>query len=702
MSSEPSDNDGSDATAQVALPAETSESDITFDLSGVKGVSGDSLGVSAQVSTESSVVPAVNDEHHVLNQDNVGFQSSLEFDGRVVSDPTIRNVDENSINYQPEVGDWLLENDDLVPSILSMFRGLVMGSEGLMVSPKDPQSDQDGDLADTMREIYDEHRPEEDNVDPPEVVRQILMDNARYAVSVLRSTDLAGVDAKSLDVETDGETGERIYIQEADSYTTFDISDDGTFTREEVSVEGERALRIGEDVFDAKLYRTAPLQSVADDIVNKMQLKRFKARMAEIASVGGMYIKVKPPAWLPEDQYAETISAEKNPYGDTTAKRLEIAVQRDIDAALQTLQDYQTATIMSIPEHWEVGTVELPQMEESFDDMIKGYNETISRRMLLPFDLLDLAEKGQMLSAAVSAWQREIASVFDGFARKYAEMNNLSGEVEHRFPSLEVEDEKLLIRSLAYSGLLGLSQEEARGIVNSLEGIDLDENVEDREMPPLQDMSPEQKERMSREALNQGQGDGGSTPSPEGTEDVTPETAMDPEMPKDEGDQEVSAARKYSEGDIVEDSDGNTGVVLDRITKNIDWPGGEGETEVTASSSRPAYIVGTETGGSDVFRASDLTGGSIPDEEKVNLSEAEIEAELEAANVPGVEDPEVGFAPGEPEGWTQLSYISAYASVGGSWRSCVTDMTGDVSSPRKWCSALKDQVYGTEEWRGGF
>lgn len=703
MSSEPQTSlDDPDATAQVTLPKSTNESEVNFDLSGIKRIVG-------QAASSSTVVPAADDEH-VLNEDSIFKNDQLFFDGQWIDDKTIQNIQENSIRYTPAVGEWLLEHDDIVPSILSMFEGLVMGSEGLMVEPADPDNESDVDAVEYMEDLYEDTAPDPDRIDPPDVIRQILMDNTRYAVSVLRADDLAPVAISSLDVVTDGETGETMYVQEPMSYETYDIGANGALERNTKSTD-EQVLRRGEHVYDAELYRTAPLRAVADDIVNKLQLKRFKARMAEVSSIGGIYIKVNPPAWLPEDMYFEKVAADDHEYGDTSAYKLEIAVQRDIDAALKTLQRYQSATIMSIPEHWEVDTVELPQMEESFDEMIAGYNENISRRMLLPFDLMDLAEKGQMLSAAVASWQREIARVFDQFGQRKLSQRGQGGSVIHRFPSLEVEDEKLLIRSLAYSGLLGLSQSEARSIVNSLEGVDLDEDVEGREMPPLGDLNPEQKEQMGREALD-------LPGSPEGTEDVTPPSAMDPEIPKDEGDEEIEAASSYSEGDVVSYDDGKTGVVLEKITEEIEWPGGDETTTVQASTDDPMYVVARESSGSGLYSPDELSSGSFPSgleadpEELAAAKPAQIYAflddpsqinELMAANIPGVDDPEIGFS-SYPPNWDRMSLLKFWSTVGGSWRSCQADMVEyfGPNGSKKFCSAAKDELYGTEKWRGGW
>jgi len=80
----------------------------------------------------------------------------------------------------------------------------------------------------------------------------------------------------------------------------------------------------------------------------------------------------------------------------------------------------------------------------------------------------------------------------------------------------------------------------------------------------------------------------------------------------------------------------------------------------------------------------------------------ELSAE-ELVNIPGVDDPNVGFDE-LPPGWTRKSVLQAWASLGGMWRTCFPRMIR-VRGPnfsRRWCSAMKDEVLRTEEWRGKF
>ena len=177
----------------------------------------------------------------------------------------------------------------------------------------------------------------------------------------------------------------------------------------------------------------------------------------------------------------------------------------------------------------------------------------------------------------------------------------------------------------------------------------------------------------------------------------------------------------YSEGTIVT-YEGGEGVVLEKYTSEFKWPGGEGETTVEASSDEPYYIVAKDSSGSEPMPASELSkkDGKLADVSMDDADSAELgrmyyrmsdPEELtefrdtydELANIPGVDDPETGFAT-MPNGWNRKSVLQAYASLGGSWTSCNRKMSTKKGPrfARRWCSALKDEVYGTEEWRGGF
>jgi hypothetical protein len=75
----------------------------------------------------------------------------------------------------------------------------------------------------------------------------------------------------------------------------------------------------------------------------------------------------------------------------------------------------------------------------------------------------------------------------------------------------------------------------------------------------------------------------------------------------------------------------------------------------------------------------------------------------ELVNIRGVDDPHVGFDE-LPPGWTRKSVLQAWASLGGMWRTCFARMVRSMGPnfAKRWCSALKDEVLRTEEWRGKF
>ena len=87
----------------------------------------------------------------------------------------------------------------------------------------------------------------------------------------------------------------------------------------------------------------------------------------------------------------------------------------------------------------------------------------------------------------------------------------------------------------------------------------------------------------------------------------------------------------------------------------------------------------------------------------MNVAELQEFSYEELVNIPGVDDPHVGFDE-LPPGWTRKSVLQAWASLGGMWRTCYPRMIR-VRGPnfaKRWCAALKDEVLRTEEWRGKF
>ena len=468
--------------------------------------------VRAAAGSDSTVTPVVASDDGLQDTFDDAFGGSR---ARGIRDETIQNLAKNTVDYSPAVAEWMLAHDDLVPGLMSRFKALLLGGEGLSVDPADPDSEADQRLADHLQAIYRGDKTVDIHVTPGDVIEHALAANIQHARAVLRAADLAPVALETLGYAKDGATGEAIYIQEKTDYTTFEVEDDRTVETDTETTDDERALRIGEDVFEARLYRTPPLRAVANDVTNKLQLKRLKARKAEIASIGGLYITVTPPTWLSEAEYDDAIQAEDHNYGDDALTKLEVAQRNDLSEALDTLQQYQTATVMSIPENWEVGTIDLPEMDSSFDEMIRGYNDAIARRLLLPLDLLEL-EKGtelsrnsmmELLFSMIAGWQRELVGVFDGFGAVQADIHGMSGSVEHRLPRVMPEDEQQIVQLLNYAGLLGLSESESRKLANTLEGVDLDDAPDTEEdLPPAGGPDdPDDREASMTSAVGSGE-----------------------------------------------------------------------------------------------------------------------------------------------------------------------------------------------------
>lgn len=172
----------------------------------------------------------------------------------------------------------------------------------------------------------------------------------------------------------------------------------------------------------------------------------------------------------------------------------------------------------------------------------------------------------------------------------------------------------------------------------------------------------------------------------------------------------------FSEGDIVavEGRDG-AGVIVAVMTETFEYPTSDGDQRVEATDDEPAYVVAMESGGNVVVDGGKLSEGSFDAdtgdadpsklasqaEEAAIYSRVENPCTTELLNVPGVDDPGVGFD-SLPDGWNRATVLDAWASMGGTWRSCRAEMTGEVTSPQRFCSAFKDEVLQTEQWRNSF
>jgi hypothetical protein len=201
---------------------------------------------------------------------------------------------------------------------------------------------------------------------------------------------------------------------------------------------------------------------------------------------------------------------------------------------------------------------------------------------------------------------------------------------------------------------------------------------------------------------------------------------------------------------------------VERIEDEDEEIGDDEMEEIDASEDEPVYIVALQEGGSVAVTADEISSGTLEGDDGVEITswddeqfdegaEAEMApiysyaddpsnvAELEEAkkelimerqaahladhveandvslaelgeysyeelvNIPGVDDPHVGFDE-LPPGWTRKSVLQAWASLGGMWRTCYARMVR-VRGPnfaKRWCAALKDEVLRTEEWRGKF
>ncbi len=149
---------------------------------------------------------------------------------------------------------------------------------------------------------------------------------------------------------------------------------------------------------------------------------------------------------------------------------------------------------------------------------------------------------------------------------------------------------------------------------------------------------------------------------------------------------------QYGEGDAVDTPDG-VGVVAELYEENVEY---DGET-FEGSSDSPVYEVVLESTNNPFgfYKASDLE----PTEIDTDVDNPEEDVEEVSANVSAND---VGFD-SWPDSWrdadtpARLIALDAWTSMGGTWRGCFSEL-----GSKRLCSAFKDEMYQTTEWRGGF
>jgi hypothetical protein len=193
-------------------------------------------------------------------------------------------------------------------------------------------------------------------------------------------------------------------------------------------------------------------------------------------------------------------------------------------------------------------------------------------------------------------------------------------------------------------------------------------------------------------------------------------------------DRSVASLQDYSEGDWVEYSDGNYGGIVGKVDGPVEWPTGDEEVEEVGEDGETVYIVARGSGGSKPFTADELDSAErsdvidtdeVPDQPEEDIDEAEMAQvyyrvddahdyeELQSGldellSVPGVDDPGVGFD-SWPDSWEEadeparLIALDSWTSMGGTWTGCVAEI-----GSKRLCSAFKDEILGTERWRGRF
>jgi len=191
----------------------------------------------------------------------------------------------------------------------------------------------------------------------------------------------------------------------------------------------------------------------------------------------------------------------------------------------------------------------------------------------------------------------------------------------------------------------------------------------------------------------------------------------------------VAQLQSLEEGQWVEYDDGQYGTIVAAMSGPMEWPTGDDKTETVGSEGDDVYVVARVSGGSKPYTVDEITAvdretvigdeNEMPDNPEEDLDDAEMAASYkmlndgrvaelhhksvsELLNVPGVDDPGVGFD-NWPPSWrksdkpARLIALDAWTQMGATWRGCMSEI-----GSRRLCSSFKDEILGTERWRNRF
>lgn len=496
--------------------------------------------------------------------------------------------------------------------------------------------------------------------------------------------------------DTDGQIKTAAYVQ-WDSDANFDATE-----RDEIYFTKEQITKLTRDADVGDIFGTSRVEAVyevIEGLVQKIQ-DNNQAIAAKAYPVWLFFGGTEDFPW-PDDELKDFTKKHEPEEFEPGMKQ---AVAGDLDVEVISGEVAEIIEYLEFDIDWIMSAMPMPKYElGSFEENI---NQFVSE------------QQEKRVEKQIREARNELESEMIEIFRKKAELEDLddSGlkfKLEPKESDSPILDDELDMDRLdSYASAIALlsanapqtllSDEEIRQLI-----LQLPEDPDEADDAANQLLENEELSRDAKRLVSQAVGD-----DAEGFNPVDAEQLAEPDSE-----------------DLVSINDDDYGLVVEKMTSSFGWPDPNDDDEtiqVEASAEMPAFIVARTAGGSKVYRESELEvvddwgtveDGDRPDDDgdpKALADEADTQSwygnedvmlELwrgeTLANIPGVDDPEVGFSD-LPNGWDRISVLKAWQSLGMSFTTCVTKMTGDVRSPKRWCAAMKDEVLGTERWRNRF
>lgn len=450
---------------------------------------------------------------------------------------------------------------------------------------------------------------------------------------------------------------------------------------------------------------------IASQIKGKPRLKNVYNRLDDIQKVLGSSAEM---FWSGADQkYHYNLNTDN-------AARIPEDALADIDEEVQQLVHDMSKAVRTINTDLEV----IGGQEVNPEGVITEEIKFLSGSTGIPKRILTGSERGELASSQDRAnWYGKVAGRQETFAEPDILIPLLDALMESgALPEVDIEVEwpNLFELTELEEAKVWKNRAQAGATLKKMRTFateeELFEYMKDGTTPDFEDMDPselpgmrmlpgEMQERA--QMMGEAAGSTSMTAPGSGSDSDQGQGGDQPPQPPESSQNVESLFFNVDVGDVVSTPDGK-GVVVDVITASEM----DEDSELSGTSLDPrnqdVYVVALVEGGHDFYTASDLNSASFDveqpgdtSEEIMSSNESRIPSWLPFRSVLITNDWTMPESWVESERPARLILLDAWASMGAQFNCGGACCMGELHD-EELCASMKDEVLGTELWRGGW